>query len=349
MPAFNLLSLTQAGFAEQVRARYGKGEVYAKAAYRALFQHGNKRLSHLPEFRQAPDLGERMENDMALTLPQVVQTLIDGVLTHYVFALADGCEIEAVHIPMKTRSTLCISSQVGCRMACRFCETGRLGLIRSLTPAEIVGQVYLARHVLGHQIDNLVFMGMGEPLDNLDAVIQAIRVFSEPRGLNIAPRRITVSTAGLPDGIRQLGAAGLGNLHLAVSLNAAEDALRSRLMPVNRRYPLRDLKAALTAYPLPSRGLFLFEYVLLPGTNDRPSDARAIAAFLAGLPARVNLIPCNPAGPNPHPAPTDADLHAFAAELSKHEVFVRIRWYKGGGGTAGCGQLGNKNRRTAGS
>ncbi len=217
----------------------------------------------------------------------------DGV-TKIVFSLADGLRVESVWIPMPRRSTLCMSSQAGCRMGCAFCRTGSLGLLRNLAAEEIVGQVYAVRHGLGRAIDNIVFMGMGEPLDNFDNVVQAIRVLSDQRGLDIAHSHMTISTAGLTDGIRRLGELGWPGLNLAVSLNAADDELRSQLMPINAVHPLALLKQALQAYPLRKKGVFFIEYVLLKGVNDSRGQAARLARFLEGLPVRVNVIGYNP-------------------------------------------------------
>jgi len=257
-----------------------------------------------------------------------------------VFRLDDGARVESVVIGLPRRTTLCVSSQAGCRMGCLFCETGAHGFLRDLRTEEIAGQLFAVRHVLGHSVDNIVFMGMGEPLDNISAVVQAIRVISDQRGFDIALRRITVSTAGLPDGIRQLGAAGLPGLRLALSLNAANDHLRSRLMPVNRSYPLDVLKQALQSYPLRKKEVFFIEYVLLKKVNDSPGHAVELARFLSDIPARVNVIGCNPGPAGRFENPGEEGLRRFCALLAREGAFVRLRSSRGQDIQAACGQLG---------
>ena len=238
------------------------------------------------------------------------------------------------------RSTLCVSTQAGCRMGCAFCRTGALGHSRDLAPEEIVGQVFTVRHRMGRPVDNVVFMGMGEPLDNFDNVAQAIRVLSDQHGLDIPHSRITISTAGLPDGIRRLGELGWPGINLAISLNAANDSLRSRLMPVNRAHPLRELKRALQSYPLRRRGVFLIEYVLMKGVNDGPGHVRELIGFLDGLPVRVNLIGYNPGPGAAFESPGERECREFCGWLAEAGIFVRLRTSRGLGLSAGCGQLG---------
>ncbi|HSM73796.1 MAG TPA: 23S rRNA (adenine(2503)-C(2))-methyltransferase RlmN, partial [Desulfobacterales bacterium] len=242
--------------------------------------------------------------------------------------------------PAANRTTLCVSAQVGCRMGCRFCATGAMGFGRNLLPEEIVWQVWAARFRLAARVDNVVFMGMGEPLDNFAPLARALRVMSDQRGLDIAPRRITVSSAGHAEGIRRLGRLGLPNLRLAVSLNAADDRLRSRLMPINRRYPLACLKAALEGFPIGRDGVVLVEYVLLAGVNDARSDAAGLAAYLKGLVVRVNLIAYNGGGRSGFAAPPAAQVARFRRWLAEEGVFCCRRQPRGRDILAACGQLG---------
>lgn len=203
-----------------------------------------------------------------------------------------------------------------------------------------MGQLFAVRHVLGRAVDNIVFMGMGEPLDNIANVVQAIRVMSDQRGFDIAPRHVTVSTAGLPDGIRHLGAAGLPGLRLALSLNAANDTLRSRLMPVNRSYPLAVLKQTLQSYPLRAKEVFFIEYVLCRGVNDSPEHACELARFLSDIPARVNVIGFNPGRSSLFEHPGEEGCRRFCMLLDREGVFVRLRSSRGQAIQAACGQLG---------
>jgi len=225
-------------------------------------------------------------------------------------------------------------------MGCKFCSTGAMGWARDLTTEEIIWQIYAARVLLGRRIDNIVFMGMGEPLDNLENVTQALRVAADQRGLDIAHRHITLSTAGHAEGIEKLADLGFSGLRLAVSLNAVDDAVRSELMPINRNYPLARLKKALHRIPYGKKGVVFVEYVLLAGLNDGFNDAKNLAAYLAGLPARVNLIAYNAGGSAPYAAPEPAHAHRFCRWLRANGLFAHLRQSRGERVLAACGQLG---------
>ncbi len=189
--------------------------------------------------------------------------------------LPTDLKIESVVIPSARHNTLCVSSQVGCKMGCKFCQTARMGFKRSLSTSEIVGQVFNARHTLGHDIKNIVFMGMGEPFDNFDAVMTAVKVLNGQKRMRYRPApHEAISTCGVVPGIDRLAQMNLPNIRLAVSINGPDDATRSALMPVNRHWPLAALKKSLEAYPLPPRGVFLFEYILIKGVNDSMDHAR---------------------------------------------------------------------------
>jgi 23S rRNA (adenine2503-C2)-methyltransferase len=218
-----------------------------------------------------------------------------------------------------------------------------MGFVRHLRAEEIVWQVFAARFILRRPVDNVVFMGMGEPLDNLEAVAQAIRILREQRGFDIACNHITLSTAGHVDGIRALPSLGFRNLRLAVSLNTADEDLRDRLMPINRRYPLAQLKQSLLDLPRRPRDVILIEYVLMAGVNDRQVDALQMARYLSGLAVRVNLIGLN-GGTDDAVAPAQEHIRRFADWLSRAGLFVRIRPSRGQGVMAACGQLGSTVR-----
>jgi 23S rRNA (adenine2503-C2)-methyltransferase len=236
------------------------------------------------------------------------------------------------------------------------CETARLGHLRDLEAGEIVAQVLVARHVLGEPIENVVFMGMGEPLDNLDNVLQAVRILSDRRGLAIPLPSITLSTSGHVDGIRRLARLatlpppeGFPRLRLAVSLNAPTDALRSELMPVNRRWNLACLREALLEFPLPRpRDALFVEYVLLDGVNDSRDQAMEIVEFLRGIKACVNLIPHNPGPDSPYRRPPEARVREFLQWLLDAGQRSRLRGTKGANAMAACGQLGNPERKRPG-
>jgi 23S rRNA (adenine2503-C2)-methyltransferase len=279
-----------------------------------------------------------------------------GTTVKAVLSTADGHEVECVRIPVPVppgrppRATLCISSQIGCRMGCAFCETARGGLVRSLTAAEIVAQVVTARAVLGWDVSNVVFMGMGEPLDNLASLGQALRVLTDQRGLRFAAERLTVCTAGVGEGIRGLRALGMRRLNLSVSLNTADEATRSRLMPGIRHTGLDALAAALAAYPQ-RRGFVLgVNYCLLPDINDSPADARGLAAYCASLGrVYVNLIPYNPGSRPLTRAATAEESRRFLDRLKAAGLEAGLRTARGGSIMAGCGQLGGGGRRGCGA
>jgi 23S rRNA (adenine2503-C2)-methyltransferase len=279
-------------------------------------------------------------------------------------------DIESVVIPMTGKTgrrthTLCVSSQVGCAMGCGFCETAQMGLVRSLSAREIVAQWHAARHVLrgarGVDIANIVFMGMGEPLDNFENVAQAIRVLTDSNGAALPPSKITVSTVGRIDGLRKLAGLiaepGFGRLGLAVSINAPRDAVRDAIMPINRAMPMGELSRALQEFPHFGKRKICFEYVLIPGVNDGLQDARDLAAYLEPFGAiapggerrtplaLVNLIPYNPRRQSPWPAPDEADVDRFMAWLKAEGVYAKRRRTKGRTMMGACGQLGTAEIR----
>ncbi len=272
------------------------------------------------------------------------------------------CETESVLIPMRGYRgthwyTVCVSSQVGCRFGCAFCETGRMGLRRQLTAGEIVAQFVVARRLLAAQPDgaagpsrvrNLVLMGMGEPLDNLANVLQALRVLSDPHGVGLPLARVTLSTVGHVDGLRALAEQARApdadrdwrTLRLAISLHAATDAVRARLVPAGRAMPLAALRDALLAFPLPRRGRYLIEYVLLAGVNDALTDAEALAQWCRGLPCTVNLIPYNPQRTARYAASDEETVRRFLHRVRACGVFAKRRATHGRDLMSACGQLG---------
>jgi 23S rRNA (adenine2503-C2)-methyltransferase len=265
--------------------------------------------------------------------------------TKLLIQVEDGDRVEAVHMPRAVstgRVTLCISSQVGCAMGCTFCATATMGFKRHLLAHEIVGQVLAAVGALGPRHPGeitLVFMGMGEPLHNLPEVARAIRVLCEPGGLGLSPRRITVSTSGLVPEIAELGALEPRPL-LAISVNATTDEQRSALMPIGRRYPLAELRAALDGYPVRPRERITVEYVLLAGMNDTPEDARRLSDFCVGFPHQINLIPFNEHSASEFRAPVESTVEAFVRALLDHRPSVlTVRRSRGRDVGAACGQL----------
>ncbi len=267
-----------------------------------------------------------------------------GTTTKVLFCLADGESIECVAIPMHGGTwTLCVSSQVGCARGCVFCETGRDGLIRNLEASEIVAQVVYAARALNCRFRNIVFMGMGEPLDNLDNVVQAISVLRDQRGLCYSLERITLCTSGVAEGIRLLGTFGLKRLNLSISLNSALEETRNRIMPINRTIPLDALSAALQSYPCRRNFVFCLNYCLMPGVNDTSEEVAAIATFASKLErVFVNVIPYNPGREPICHAPTDEETDRFILALIAAGLIVKRRQLKGGSVMAACGQLGGR-------
>lgn len=272
----------------------------------------------------------------------------DGLTRKYLLGLPDGQAVETVLMVYRrqrarNRVTACISSQVGCSLACRFCATGEVGFLRNLRPGELVGQVYFWNRELaatdpGRRVTNVVYMGMGEPLLNYEAVLKSIRLLSHPLGLNIGHRRITISTCGVVPAIYRLAEEGLP-VRLAVSLHATEDGLRNKLLPINRRYPLAELLPACRYYVERTGRRVTFAYLLLAGINDGPADAQRLAALLRHIPCKVNLIPFNDVAGKEFRRPAPSRVRAFAAALSSRGLEVSIREERGAEIAAACGQL----------
>jgi 23S rRNA (adenine2503-C2)-methyltransferase len=257
----------------------------------------------------------------------------------FLFELEDRHRIESVLIPEKRHYTACLSSQVGCAMGCAFCLTAKQGFIRNLKSPEIVNQVIRIKKSMDEpeKLTNIVFMGMGEPLANFEAMKKAVRNILSEDALNFSPRRVTISTCGLIPGIEKLGRELPVNL--AISLNAADDTTRSLLMPINRRYPLVKLIEVLRAYPLSSGRRITFEYILIRDINDRPSDARRLARLLKNIRAKINLIPFNYYSGSPFHPPDEERILEFQRELIGKHLTATIRHSKGGDISAACGQL----------
>jgi 23S rRNA (adenine2503-C2)-methyltransferase len=275
----------------------------------------------------------------------------------YLFRCHDGYTMEAVLLPMKkekrdetgkiiseTKYTICVSSQVGCKIGCAFCLTAKEGFKRNLTAGEIVSQVLTLKkdnNIAVNRRVNVVYMGMGEPLDNIDNVIQAIKIFNEEDGLAIGSRRQTISTSGLSHQIEKLGKMDLGVL-LAISLHAVDDELREKLMPINKAYNIESVINAVRAFPIDQRKRVMFEYLVMKGLNDDITSAKKLVKLLHGIKAKVNLIYFNPYPNSPFQRPTKEDMERFKDFLNDHGVLCTIRQSKGLDISAACGQLKEK-------
>ena len=359
----DILGLTSDAFAEAARFALPKGHGIATRLYPQVMDAGRFALE---DFAIAAESAITWRRHFSVNLLEVASVVEEpgesGTTAKAILKTHDGYEVECVRIPMRSARpastpddatpdrgieyTLCLSSQVGCKMGCTFCETGRMGLIRHLTAAEIVSEVVTVRAKLGWPVRNLVFMGMGEALDNVDHVIQALKVLTDKRGLHYSQERITICTSGHAEGLAKLAALNWKRLNLSLSLNAANDEARSRVMPVNRKTPLAELQRILAAYPQRKNFTLGVNYCLMPGMNDARQDATDVAAFCRPLGrVLVNLIPYNPGNAPLTRAPEEEEIVRFIGWLREEGLPVRRRITKGRSIMAACGQLGNVELR----
>jgi 23S rRNA (adenine2503-C2)-methyltransferase len=278
-------------------------------------------------------------------MPKNLVTSTDGT-SKALFELSDKLQIESVAIPFRNRLTFCLSSQVGCSLGCRFCATARMGFIRNLTTAELVGQLRGLIALVKRLPTSIVLMGMGEPLQNLDSVRSFVELIHHPQALNWSANKTTISTSGWLPGLEAITQNPLP-AKLAFSLNAVTDGMRSQIMPVNRRYPLADILAALKKYAQAKQESITVEYVLLKGVNDRPEDARILARLLKSLPSKINLIPWNEVAGIPFHSPSAEIVQQFKTELLKQGALATLRLSRGAAIGAACGQLARQHHRRA--
>ncbi len=339
MSKISIYSHTQEQFVDALFALCGKGKQHAARLYAEWYRKGH--LNDICEWAepQAMPLVQRMIEAVDFSLPERVAWREEGETAKFLLQFADGLESESVLIPMESGTTLCISSQIGCRMGCAFCETGKMGLIRHLSCEEIVAQVFTARKE--REVRNIVFMGMGEPFDNYDAVMQAVAVLTDAAGMGFGPSRITISTSGKVEGIVRMAREADPALNLAVSVNAPSDEVRRKLMPVNREANMAALKEAMLEYCSHPRRAILAEYVLIQGVNDSLEQARQLAKYLEGLRVKLNLIPYNPQTRDRFAPPELETREAFLSEMRALGVQTLLRGTKGQKIMAACGQLGN--------
>jgi 23S rRNA (adenine2503-C2)-methyltransferase len=340
----NLVGLSRAELAAELAA-VGAEPFRARQLWHWIYHRGATDFAAMTSlakpFRAA--LAERF----VVRRPAATRDLasVDGT-RKWLLRFPDGQEVECVHIPEEDRGTLCVSSQVGCTLTCKFCHTGTQRLVRNLEASEIVGQVMAARDALGEwpspkddrQLTNIVMMGMGEPLYNYDNVAKALRIVMDHEGLSVSKRKITLSTSGVVPMIRRCGEE-LG-VNLAISLHAVTDELRDVLVPLNKKYPISELLDACRSYPSASNARRItFEYVMLKGVNDSPAEARALVRLLKGIPAKVNLIPFNPWPGAPFECSSDAAIAAFADIVNAEGYSAPVRAPRGRDILAACGQL----------
>jgi 23S rRNA (adenine2503-C2)-methyltransferase len=352
----NLSGLTRAALAEALVAaevvRPDKARMRASQVWRWIHHYGVTDFAAMTDI--AKETRAALAENFTLARPEVVERQVsrDGT-RKWLIRTAPGIEIETVYIPDVGRAgALCVSSQVGCTLNCTFCHTGTQALVRNLTAAEIIAQVQVARDDLGEwpspkedrRLSNIVFMGMGEPLYNLDAVGDAIDVIADNEGIAISRRRITVSTSGVVPELTPLG--HRTQAMLAISLHATNDALRDVLVPLNKKYPIAELMAGIRAYPgLSNTKRVTFEYVMLKGVNDSPAEARALVQLLKGIPAKINLIPFNPWPGSDYACSDWGTIEAFAAILNRAGYASPIRTPRGRDILAACGQLKSESEK----
>ena len=346
----NLAGMTRAELEAEIAA-LGEPAFRARQLWHWIYYRGSQDFTAMTTLSKA--FRAKLAETFSLARPEAVQALKseDGT-RKWLLRFRDGQEVEAVHIPESDRGTLCVSSQVGCTLTCRFCHTGTQRLVRNLSCAEIVAQVLLARDALdewpspkeGRQITNLVMMGMGEPLYNFDNMAAALKVIMDPEGLAMSKRKITLSTAGVVPMMRRCGEE-LG-VNLAVSLHAVTDELRNEIVPLNRKYPLAELLQACRDYPgVHNARRITFEYIMLKDVNDSLADARELVRLLKDIPAKINLIPFNPWPGAPYETSRAKDVQAFSDYLNKAGLSAPVRQPRGQDIMAACGQLKSASQR----
>jgi 23S rRNA (adenine2503-C2)-methyltransferase len=317
----------------------GHKKFHARQIYQWIWKRGITGFAEMTNLSR--ELRAALDERATVTLPDVVQHDVseDGT-QKFVLRLADGRKIESVFIPDTPKQTFCVSTQVGCAMGCAFCLTGKMGLIRHLTANEIAGQVRLlarSTHLLDKPF-NIVLMGMGEPLQNYDNTMKAMRMLNQKEGFDMHPKRVTLSTVGLVPQMDRLAQEDLMP-NLAVSLHAASEETRAAIVPVNKKYTLKDVIDACKRFPLSKRRRIMFEYVMLAGVNDSDADARKLVKVLAGVKAKVNLLPLNAAPGIPFERPSDERINTFAKILADRGLMVSVRKSRGRDIRAACGQL----------
>jgi 23S rRNA (adenine2503-C2)-methyltransferase len=332
---------------ETVLETMGVRRFHASQIYRWIHKRAVIDFSSMTDLSR--ELRHQLDQRFRISSPEIQRKDIssDGT-TKFLLRLEDGQLIESVYIPeirqrggeQGDRMTFCISTQAGCAMKCGFCLTGKMGLVRHLTAGEIVGQVRVLARELGvlEGRFNIVLMGMGEPLHNYDNTMKALRMLADEHGLSISPRRVTLSTVGVVPGIERLATEPIMP-NLAISLHGTTDAQRDALVPLNRKYGLDEVLEACRQFPLKRRSRITFEYVLLKDVNDAPEDARRLVRLLAGLRAKINLIPLNEAAGIPYERPSDERVDRFAQILADHHITVSVRKSRGRDIRAACGQL----------
>ena len=324
---------------EEVLVRLEQPRFHARQIFQWIHKRGVVDFASMSDLPR--ELRARLAEEFAVQTPAVVRTerSVDGT-TKFLLRLGDGKQIEAVFIPDTPSQTFCISTQVGCAMRCAFCLTGKMGMDRNLTASEIAGQVrVLARELSMLETRfNIVLMGMGEPLHNYESTMKALRILADEHGLAVSPRRITLSTVGVLPALEKLATEPVMP-NLAISLHSTTEEQRDMLVPINRKYGLKELLDACRRFPVKRRERITFEYVMLSGVNDTPEDARRLVKLLHGIRGKVNLLPLNEAAGIPFERPSDERVNRFAKILADQGITVTVRKSRGRDIRAACGQL----------
>jgi 23S rRNA (adenine2503-C2)-methyltransferase len=324
---------------EDFLAQRGEPRYRAQQIFAWIYRRGVTDIAAMTDLPRG--LRETLSANLILSTPSIAgrERSTDGT-EKFLLKLADGRQLESVFIPDTPAMTFCISTQVGCAMACAFCLTGKMGLVRNLTAGEIAGQVRVLAGAVGlrDKAFNIVLMGMGEPLHNYDETMKALGILADEQGLALPARRVTLSTVGLLPALERLASEPYMP-NLAISLHAPTDAQRGALVPVNRKYGIEEIIEACRRFPVRKRSRITFEYVLLAGVNDSPDDARRLAGLMKGLKAKVNVIPLNEAAGIPFERPSDDSIDRFAQALADRGVLVSVRKSRGRDIRAACGQL----------
>lgn len=348
----NILSFTLKDLEEKEKPKFRAKQIYNWIYVK--YQFDFEKMENLPkDFRQ-----ELKENYSVLNLKEVNKQKSSDESIKYLFELEDGHTVETVLLKMKevevdengevlkeAKYTVCISTQVGCKVGCAFCLTAKGGFVRDLTPGEIVGQMLYIKRDNNFPMEkavNMVYMGMGEPLDNLENVAKAIEIFSEKNGMNISPKRQTISTSGISSKIDKLGEMNLG-VQLAISLHAVDDITRDTLIPMNKAFPIKSIIDAVKKFPIDTRKRVMFEYLVIGGINDDVQHAKALIKLLEGIKAKVNLIYFNPYEDTKFKRPSKKSMIKFQDYLSSRGITCTIRASKGLDISAACGQLREQN------
>ena len=347
-PVQDFYNFSFSELAELLENEFGATRFRATQLFEWVYRKGVTDLELMTNISR--ELRQRLAQRFSFPKASIHQRMIsvDGT-RKYLFEVEGGDLVESVMIKQPNRMTLCVSSQVGCAMGCRFCRTGTMGLKRSLSTSEIIQQVNGViedAKNFGDSFSNIVFMGMGEPLHNFDGVTRAVKILTDPKGFGMSPRKVTVSTVGLVPAIRKLAKSDV-SVSLAVSLNSTTDEIRSQVMPINDRFPISELLDAIREFPVGPRKKVTIEYVMLGGLNDTKEDMQRLAKMMRGMPVKINLIPYNDNAGLGFDSPAKEWVHTWQRYLNTQGLQAFIRWSKGADIAAACGQLATASKKVS--